>query len=145
MGVRVAKRRLSNVQQSVLVRLFVQLLQRRRHSQHTRRRRLLEKSVPERLHLFGYLRRLQMHVSAMATQLHLPYEMRYIIMIALNEHLFCIYSFHVILLNKPEQPMNCPCRNGGLCVQLPSYAIGCSCRYGYTGDQCEKSKCHANY
>lgn len=41
---------------------------------------------------------------------------------------------------KTEQPNNCPCRNGGLCVQLPSYAIGCSCRYGYTGDQCEKSK-----
>ena len=40
-----------------------------------------------------------------------------------------------------EQPANCQCRNGGLCVQLPNYSIGCSCRYGYTGDQCEKSKC----
>jgi hypothetical protein len=39
-----------------------------------------------------------------------------------------------------EQPANCPCRNGGICVQLPSGNLGCSCRYGYTGDQCERSK-----
>ncbi|RNA00791.1 endothelin-converting enzyme 1 isoform X2, partial [Brachionus plicatilis] len=37
-----------------------------------------------------------------------------------------------------SQPANCPCRNGGICVQLPSGNIGCSCRYGFTGDKCEK-------
>lgn len=39
-----------------------------------------------------------------------------------------------------SQPANCPCRNGGICVQLPSGNLGCSCRYGFTGDKCEKSK-----
>lgn len=38
----------------------------------------------------------------------------------------------------PDQ--SCPCQNGGLCVQLPSGGVGCSCRYGFTGDRCEKSK-----
>lgn len=39
-----------------------------------------------------------------------------------------------------QLPTSCPCQNGGLCVQLPSGTIGCSCRYGFTGDRCEKSE-----
>jgi hypothetical protein len=38
------------------------------------------------------------------------------------------------------QPTNCPCKNGGLCVQLPNGNLGCSCKYGYTGDKCDTSK-----
>ena len=37
-----------------------------------------------------------------------------------------------------EQPANCPCSNGGLCVQLPSGNTGCSCRYGYSGATCSQ-------
>jgi hypothetical protein len=39
-----------------------------------------------------------------------------------------------------SMPANCPCQNGGICVQLPTGNLGCSCRYGYTGEKCEMSK-----
>lgn len=48
---------------------------------------------------------------------------------------FIIQKFFLFI----EQPSNCPCHNGGLCVQLPNNNMACSCRYGFTGDFCEKS------
>jgi hypothetical protein len=36
-------------------------------------------------------------------------------------------------------PTNCPCQNGGICIQLPTGNLGCSCRFGYTGELCETS------
>ena len=55
-------------------------------------------------------------------------------------HLTRLFSTHSFSLPFKEQPANCPCKNGGLCVQLPNYQMACSCRYGYTGQACENSK-----
>ncbi len=70
-------------------------------------------------------------------RLHAHIVSRFAVQIKLDDHL------QTVTLNLnffQEQPAYCPCRNGGICVQLPTGSLGCSCRYGYTGDQCERSK-----
>jgi hypothetical protein len=39
-----------------------------------------------------------------------------------------------------NMPNNCPCQNGGMCKQLPTGNLGCSCGMGFTGQFCEFSK-----